>query len=430
MSDAPGGGMAKPSAADGARARRILLVTDRVPGLDIGHGIRTANVIDGLRNAGELEVALIDSSCSGAHLADSADYRIHRFRVSNPPSWSKPWRLVRFLPANTRYHRTRAIRQAIRVQLGSADWDVVWCSRARVHLLTAGVIGGPRVVDFDDLNDRLLRSKIADRTAVQGPLMSLPRNARDWLDARLWSRVQSRIAASVENVAVCSDEDRRYLTVPNCAVVPNGYPDPAPGVDHPVRDGSPPRLLFVGALTYEPNWLAVLWFVKEVLPMIRAAIGSVEFVVVGDHDGVDVSGARAGDVTFAGWVPDTTDFYRSATVAVVPLHSGGGTRLKVIEALARSVPLVSTSFGCDGHDLIAGVDLLVADDAAAFGARCCELLTDDSLRARLVEAGRERYERNLTAAHTADAVHQLAIKVASSGVAFADAGMAGESRAT
>lgn len=389
-------------------------MTDRVPGSDIGNGIRVANVIEGLRRAGELDVALIDSSIPGAFLPEGAGYRTHRLRVRNAPAWAKPRRLIQLLPANIRYHRTGAARDAIRTSIGSENWDVVWCSRARVHWLTEGAIDGARIVDLDDLNDRLLHSKVADRIAVRGALRSFPRNVRDWLDARLWSGLQRRIAASVDRVAVCSDEDRRFLAVSNCNVVPNGYPEPPPhAVDHPV--GAVPRLLFVGALTYEPNRLGVEWFVNEVLPSIRAAVGAVEFVVVGDHDGIDVNDLRAPDVTFAGWVLDVTDHYRSATIAVVPLRSGGGTRVKVIEALARSVPLVSTSFGCAGHDLVAGEELLVADDAAQFAARCCEVLTDEPLRSRLVEAGRRRYESTLTSAATVDAVHQIVVSIACSG---------------
>lgn len=401
--------------------RRVLLVTDRVPGADIGNGIRVANVIEGLRRFGELEIALIDSSIEGAYLADGAGFRTHRFRLRNPAHWADLQRLLRLRPAHLRYRGTRAARDAIRASLGGQDWDLVWCSRARVHLLTDGVISGPRIVDLDDLNDRLLRSEIADRTAVRGVFRSWPRNVRDWLDARFWSVLQRRIASSVDQVAVCSDDDRGYLSVSNCAVVPNGYPvPPRPAGDSVGSSRAGPCLLFVGPLTYEPNRLGVEWFVNEVLPVIRASVPEVGFVVVGDHDGVDVSVWQAGDVAFAGWVPDVGEYYASASVAVVPLRSGGGTRVKVIEALARSVPLVSTSFGCAGHDLAAGDELLVADDVAAFADRCCELLTDASLRTRLVEAGRRRYESTLTSETTASAVHQLAASIASNGNATRD----------
>lgn len=405
-----------PSVSVDVSVRRVLLVTDRVPGCDIGNGIRVANVIEGLRRVGELEIALIDSSIEGAYLPDGAGFRTHRFRLRNPAHWADLQRLFSSRPTHVRYRGTRAARHAILESLGGQDWDVVWCSRARVHLLTDGVISGPRIVDLDDLNDRLLRSEIADRTAMHGVLRSLPRNVRDWLDVRFWSRLQRRIALSVDQVAVCSDEDRGYLAVPNCAVVPNGYPvPPLQSGDSVGSKGTGPCLLFVGALTYEPNRLGVEWFVDEVLPVIRASVPEAEFVVVGDHDGVDVSAWQACDVTFAGWVADVGDYYASARVAVVPLRSGGGTRVKVIEALARSVPLVSTSFGCAGHDLAAGDELLVADDVAEFADRCCELLTDASLCARVVDAGRRRYETTLTSETTANAVHQLAASIAANG---------------
>ena len=169
------------------------------------------------------------------------------------------------------------------------------------------------------------------------------------------------------------------------------------------------RLLFVGPLTYEPNRLAVEWLVREIMPRIRRdGVYDAELVVVGENRGIRIPRSDEPWIRFTGWVPDVTPFYTRATVAVTPLHSGGGTRLKVIEALARCVPLVSTSFGCHGFGLIEGVDLLVADEAPAFAAACVTLLTDEGVRERLITAGRTRYDGALTAEFTSRSVAELA----------------------
>jgi glycosyltransferase involved in cell wall biosynthesis len=110
-------------------------------------------------------------------------------------------------------------------------------------------------------------------------------------------------------------------------------------------------------------------------------------------------------------VPDVGPYYQRATLAVTPLHSGGGTRLKVIEALARRTPLVSTSFGCQGFDLDHGTELLVADDPDAFARACVAVISDPALRERLVIAGRRRYETDLTSKTAAQAVAQVATSV-------------------
>jgi glycosyltransferase involved in cell wall biosynthesis len=127
------------------------------------------------------------------------------------------------------------------------------------------------------------------------------------------------------------------------------------------------------------------------MPRIRAAVPDVELVVVGDTREVNVRGLSGPGVSFAGHVPDVTTYYDQASVAVVPLNSGAGTRLKVLEALAHGVPLVSTSFGCRGHDLQPGRDALIADDAESFATACVEVLSDPRLAARLAANGAQRF---------------------------------------
>lgn len=402
-----------PHSFGSAAPLRILLVTERTPGFDNGSAIRVDNVIEGLRSAGDLTVLLVDNSRSGAHLPLDPGYRTHRVRTQSPPRWTRATRILHLMPANVSYRSRLDVRDAIGQTLGRRDWDLVWCNRARVHLLTDGVISGPRIVDLDDLNDRLLQSEIVDRKRVNGAVRTLPRSLRDWLDIRLWRRLQQRIAASVERVVVCSADDCRHLAAPNCVAVPNGYPEPPEAVH--AYDRRPCRqILFVGAMTYEPNRLGVEWFVNAVLPTIRSTIPDVEFTVVGDHEGISLTHARTRGVTFTGVVSDVTDYYSSATIAVAPLHSGGGTRLKVLEALARSVSLVATPFACQGHGLTAGKELMVADDAAEFARACCDLLSDGALRTRLEAAGRQRFTSGLTSSLTSSTVCQLAVQVASS----------------
>jgi glycosyltransferase involved in cell wall biosynthesis len=134
-------------------------------------------------------------------------------------------------------------------------------------------------------------------------------------------------------------------------------------------------------------------------------------VVVGDPAGLAVAHGELRGVRFTGWVPDVTPFYRTAGVAVTPLHSGGGTRLKVVEALARRVPLVSTSFGCEGLGLRAGEELLVADEPDEFAAACASVLEDPQLRQRLVSAGWNKYVQSFTSDECSRTVTELALSM-------------------
>src|SRR5207249_4020774 len=125
---------------------------------------------EGLRVAGDLHVCLIDNSRHGARLCDEAGYTTSRVRARNVSRWTEAVRLGRLLPSNVSYQRAGTIRNELGPLIGRVPWDVVWCSRARVHLLTEDVAIAPRIVDFDDLRDRLLLSEITDRKANRGVL--------------------------------------------------------------------------------------------------------------------------------------------------------------------------------------------------------------------------------------------------------------------
>jgi glycosyltransferase involved in cell wall biosynthesis len=398
---------------------RILLLTERTPGFDSGFGMRVHNTIRGLAAAGELHVCLVDGSSRGARLPSTDEYSTSRVDGAPLRRWQKLLTFLHPHPANVRYRSSGTLRADIERTLNGAAWDLIWCCRVRVHPLTDVLRSRNVIVDFDDVGDRLLRSVIRDRIAQEGFLATLPHNVYDWLDLVKWRRFERLTARRADRIVVCSDVDVEHLRFSNAVVVPNGY---TLNTSRPVDVGNgrprhPPTtapaasnsLIFVGPLTYTPNRLAVKWLIDRVLPKLRKRIPDAELVIVGDPAGLAVAHSERGDVRFTGWVPDVTPFYRTADVAVTPLHSGGGTRLKVIEALARRVPLVSTSFGCEGLGLRAGEELLVADDPDEFAAACASILEHRQLRQRLIAAGWNRYKRSFTSTACSRAVTELAL---------------------
>lgn len=370
--------------------------------------MRIAATINGLSSVADVTVALVDVSVEPRH--EAIDPRVD---VVIPSRRARPLdRVLRFahvLPSDVHYARRRALRRTIADAVGGRQWDLVWCSRARIDLLTDGVIDGRRVVDLDDLNDLLLRSTMRQRRALRGTLRTLPRNLWDWFDAVRWSRLQRKISARVAGVAVCRSVDVAHLGVANAIVVPNGYPATTVARAIGFADRSP-TIVFAGALTYEPNRLGVQWFVREVLPLVRAVVPRCRLVVVGST-GDDVATLRADGVELTGWVTDVAPYYEQARVAIAPIESGGGTRLKVIEALARRVPLVTTSFGCAGFDLRHGREALIADSPEQFASACIRLLQDATLSERLAAAGSARFVRDLSAEACERAIAGLARSV-------------------
>ncbi len=159
-------------------------------------------------------------------------------------------------------------------------------------------------------------------------------------------------------------------------------------------------ILFVGTMGYPPNFDAALYFCTEIFPKILNRRPDAKFVVVGQGPYDVLQKLRDfPNVEVTGWVQDVVPFYRQAGVVVVPLRSGGGTRLKILEAMALGVPVVSTSFGCEGLELANRQHLLVEDASVKFADSVLRLLQDNRLAEKIRRQARqcveERYDWNI-----------------------------------
>ena len=206
----------------------------------------------------------------------------------------------------------------------------------------------------------------------------------DWL--KLWA-YQRRVLPWFDRVLVCSERERQRLGGGNIVVVPNAIAVPP---DVPRSEADDRTLLFLGNLSYPPNVDGAEFFVRSILPKIRAEIPDVKLRIVGRTPTLRVRALHDGrTVHVEGDVGSVSDYYRKATLAVVPLRFGGGTRIKILEAWAFGIPIVSTSLGCEGLDATDGEHLMVADTPSRFARACVELLGDAAARRRLAERGRD-----------------------------------------
>jgi polysaccharide biosynthesis protein PslH len=168
------------------------------------------------------------------------------------------------------------------------------------------------------------------------------------------------------------------------------------GVDTTTLRPLPPtpghRLLFVGNLRYPPNRDAVTWLAREILPLVRRQIADVHLTVVGDDDGR--AAVVAPGVTCVGQVDDVKPHYQRAQVVVAPLRAGGGTRIKILEAMALGRPVVSTGLGCAGLSVTSGHDILIGETPAALADAIVRLLSDANIGARIADRARALVERD------------------------------------
>ena len=159
---------------------------------------------------------------------------------------------------------------------------------------------------------------------------------------------------------------------------------------HPIN---PVRLVFSGALTYQANHDAVKYFLQEIYPIIQEARSDVTLSITGATAGVDFKSLPLSDgVTFTGFVDDIRPIVGGSAVCIVPILEGGGTRLKILEAMALGTPVVSTTKGAEGIEARHGEHLLLADDAASFAESTLKLLRDPDLRQRLAGNARRLVE--------------------------------------
>ena len=234
------------------------------------------------------------------------------------------------------------------------------------------------------------RLALVERRAARRALLEI-----EW---RKMYRYESQACSAARLTLAVSDADRAALAAlaPDAGarlrVVPTGVDT---SYYHPngVRPAGP-ELVFTGSMDWYPNEDAILHFVDGILPRIRAAVPSTTFSVVGRtpsarlRETVEAAGGRV-----TGTVPDVRPYVGRACVYVVPLRIGGGTRLKIFEALAMGKAVVSTSVGAEGLPITSGVHFMQADGAQPFADAVVSLLRDPERRRALGEAGRLLVEK-------------------------------------
>lgn len=408
------------------------------PAVD-GYRQRLHHLIAGLARAGSVEVVALDRRPEGLEGADEQRPNGVVAAVAVPGgadatlrSWLPTW--VRGgMPRRLLAPDWSGVAGELRHRVAEGPpVDLIWFSHVDtwypLHDVVADAASSRRdgapapamIVDFDNLEHlalRLRRGTPPRFSPEAGPTEKLRVAARwgmsrafDLVDERRWDRTQRACAESVDHVVVCSDLDVARSGCANAVRIGNGASAPAEvATDRTELRGSTPTMFFVGALDYEPNSEAVEWFVREVLPTVRRSVPDATLRVVGrGAERVAWVDDEAG-VELLGPVGDLVAEISRADVSVVPIRVGAGTRLKVVEALAHRLPLVTTTVGCEGIEVRDGVHALIEDRSDAFARACVRLLTDGSLRQRLADAGAELFAANYDWDGIEAAVAQLAV---------------------
>ncbi|NYI04597.1 glycosyltransferase family 4 protein [Allostreptomyces psammosilenae] len=390
---------------------RSLFVSDILPRRPAGGAVQRMDVVTGaLAELGPVDALFLAPPGSGPPPEETA--RFARTGVVTVPPYTGArafWEIAARGPsAAYAGHQRRALAPALPEWATSTDYALVWFNRERAWLPLRGRFAGRTVVDVDDFEDVLIRRWRRLGRGVWGVPLTPWQRVQARRSIAWWGRVHRRVAREVDVAVVACAADAARLDAGRTVVVPNTYPARPPV---PRSAGCGATILFQGSFDWAPNAHAARWLTGEILPRIRARVPDARVVLAG-RSTPEVDALAGPHVTVTGAVPSMTPYLRAADLVVVPLRVGSGTRIKILEAFAHGVPVVSTTIGAEGLDVVAGEHLAVADTADGLARHCVDLLTDRSRRDAMAAAASRLHLDRYLPEHAAALVRRAAERAA------------------
>ncbi len=277
----------------------------------------------------------------------------------------------------------RLVQEEIRSE--SFDAAIALTTKAGEYLKSCKL---PKILDNDNVD-----------SAYFARIVSLADNPFNKFRRKLtWVKVarhEEKLVASFDATTAVSEEDRRALAkqIPSAEdrgaifVVPNGVDLKL--VDYRIETMDPRSLVFTGALTYQANLDAAIFFCEKILPRIRLEVPDVQPIITGSYSGIDVNPLLEAGVTLTGFIEDIRPVVAGSAALVAPLRIGGGTRLKILEAMALGTPVVATKLGAAGIGAEHGRTAFLADNPEDFARYAVSLIKDAALRETISKNAKE-----------------------------------------
>ena len=373
---------------------KVLLLTQVLPyPPDSGPKVKTYHVLRYLAERHEVTLASFIRSEEELHKADALreicaavhTVPIRRTLVEEMKGLgyslltSQPWMMAR--------DRRNPMMELIDRLDETAEFEVVHADQLNMAQYALRLPRARKVLDLHNSLWQLYRRFWA----------TMPNGPRKWLLGRDWQllkRYEGHMCRRFDAVLAVTAEDRKGLREAagrpvDITVIPIAIDTQS---IQPVRRHPTARtVLHIGTMYWPPNIEGVLWFAREAWPMVKAEVPDARFVVVGAHPPREVQALAENDgsIVVTGYVDDPTDYFRHTAAAIVPINAGSGMRVKILEAFARGLPLVSTSIGYEGIDAVPDEHLLVADAPLPYAQAVIRLLNDPDLRHRLSQNARQ-----------------------------------------
>ncbi len=384
---------------------------------DSGAPIRILSLIKGLSQTEEVDILGIEFERVGDQ--DLAQLRNYCRKIFLAP-WKKKPKLLQMgaifrrvltgEPFETKYTDSEELRRLLYKVTGEENYNIIIIE----HSVNSGLLSSlhPKHAAKTILSMhntafmQFYRMYQYERKASRKFKLLL-----SWLPMQRW---EPRIAARFDKVAAVSEPDKNLLLSKNpkldIEIVPNGVDTevlrPLPLI------GREKNIVIVGTMDYEPNADGVLYFHREIFPLIKEKVPGCTLSVVGKKPPVEICRlSNVSGIAVQGDVGDVKPYYAKAMVSAVPLRSGGGTRLKILEAMALGTPVVSTSIGCEGLDVENGRNILIADEPPDFAQRVTDLMTDTGQWNQIAREGRalveDKHDWGRISEHYRNMLHEL-----------------------
>lgn len=245
-----------------------------------------------------------------------------------------------------------------------------------------------------DLHNALwvLYKRLAETLPLTRPMKYIL--TRDW---RLLKQYEGQMCRTFDAVTAVSQEDKAALIEAGArddiTVIPIAIDTDEPALIP--RRPKEPHIVHIGTMYWPPNIQGITWFLDEIYPHIRQQVPDVRCTLIGARPPASLleRGQADPSLTVTGYVNDPLPYLQASSMMVVPLLSGGGMRVKILNALSQGIPMVSTTVGCEGINVHSGEDILIADDPQAFADASVRLLTDASLNDCITRNGRRTAEQ-------------------------------------
>lgn len=268
-----------------------------------------------------------------------------------------------------------AMKDCIEHTLGRESFDLVVASQIDTAAYVKSFAGYPAL--FEEVEIGFMHDQFANAPTLFRRL----RYRLTWIKYRWFLE---KLLRHFRAVTVVSEEERTLLkkTIPDIRsveVIPNCVN--LADYSHIQVQPEPGKIVFTGSFSFHPNYEAMLWFLQEVFPRIVERVPEARLYISGDHRNYPLPGAN--NIVLTGFLENVHSLVASSWLSIAPIRQGGGTRLKILEAMALNTPVVATPKGAEGLEVIDGEHLLIADEPEEFADMVVRLLLDSGLRHRL-----------------------------------------------